>query len=118
MGGWLADARPHGDIHDARCSDCRELGLSQKLALAGRLADHVTASVSGYHALGLGHPGGGQAHLNRQETICIDGSDLWKRGLCARRLARRPAGLRRRLAAVGQPESLVGPLHGAGVYGG
>jgi len=66
---WLADARLHGDIHDACCSDCRKLGLSQKLSLAGRLAYHVTTTVSGYHALGLGHPGGRQAHLKRQETI-------------------------------------------------
>lgn len=64
--GWLAHARSHGNIHGAGCSyrsSWRELCLRQKLSLVGCLADHVTTTVSGHHALGLGHPGGRHSHL-------------------------------------------------------
>lgn len=74
--GWLAHARSHGNIHGAGCSyrsSWRELCLRQKLSLVGCLADHVTATVSGHHALGLGHPGGRHSHLRgRKRELLLE----------------------------------------------
>lgn len=78
---WLANARSHGDIHGTCCSYCsrswRELGLSQKLSLAGRLAYHVTTTVSRHHALCLGHPGGRQTHLQDKKRGCYQEKSNW-----------------------------------------
>ena len=63
LGRGLAYARAHRYVDGSRCGAGRELGLCQELSLVGRLAHHAASAMGCHHALGLGHPGGGHAHL-------------------------------------------------------